>query len=1208
MYGAYFNFSSMPFSNTVDPHSVYPSYSFTAAYNALRLGLANGTPRLFLSGPCGIGKTTLLARLEREAGTDQSFHWLSAANIAATISSLLEGSTADSGSSKTVLLLDDPSDVPFDALERLFEVCGDGAAGTHSVQLIVAAQPAWVERLNTPLRTQLESDFDVHCTVGPLRHEEVSGYIEHKLRDVQHEHGELFAADALAVIAEQCEGIPRRVNTLCGMALLVAFDHGLKVISSEIVLEAASDLGNLDAEAPTLSRELDTEPGDNETWIRNLANSGRSSGASLIARAFGTVRPSSRRRSTPIAKASPSEFDDMAPTRYVERDWLSVKIGLVAVLALLALAAWVVTLVDSDLVGEPQETALQPIAQLRDQLASAEQARDIAQARAAAAEEAARLRILELEREQQQVRAKLAKVQTTLEATRAASESTNTLAATAPRVAPIFLPPQPADGMPVSSASSPGVDVSTPAHANAESKLATDKEVIASEEKALLSSALASVDDNAPANVIETSVAVVNDTAKLKSHGATPPAQARKPDMLVSESTADSIDIAATISALDGDTTVTKQNAKPTSGGDGANRDEAQSVATAATGAEAPAKTVRQPITTTSPETSAKTGPPQVVTTATSADTSAKTTRAPVVTTTASADTSAKTTRAPVATATASADTSAKTTRAPVATATASADTSAKTTRAPVVTTTASADTSAKTTRAPVATATTSADTSAKTTRAPVATATTSADTSAKTTRAPVATTTTIAEASATLTPAPARGDVMADGNAATGEREALTPTEESPAPLSTATSAGRNAIIVETRDTTLDSPSVATIESTAPSVTSSSANDGAASVETRDTIVALATPTMAATDSVGTKALPTATVEVEDRATETTKEQRTTSDRGSALASDSSLTPTMGVDGRTTVTAIEQGTTSGRYSVIAGDSLYAIAKRFDVTIDSLRNWNDLKSDRLSIGQQLTLHARAAPRQRIHKAAAIEPKQEQSQQRDPGRLLQAAAAGRTRDVRTELAANADVDAVDEKGKTALMRAAIGNHADVVQLLIERGADINRQDRSNGNTALSYAAWTGNVTTLMRLLDHGANVDAKNRQGHTALMDASINGHAPCVRILLDKRADVNARARNARTPLSAAVWNGHIEVARMLLGAQAKVDVASSNGWTPLMDAASNGNVAMVELLLEHGANPSRKTRDGATPAKVAARHGHRDLAAMLTRSSAGTS
>ena len=169
MYGAYFNFSSMPFSNTVDPHSVYPSYGFTAAYDALRVGLANGTPRMFLSGPCGVGKSTLLARLAHEAHPDATYHWLSAAMSPTTISSLLEGATAERAGLPTVLLLDDPSDVPFDALERLFEVCGDRTAGAHSVQLIVAAQPSWVERLNTPLRTQLESDFDVHCTLGALR-------------------------------------------------------------------------------------------------------------------------------------------------------------------------------------------------------------------------------------------------------------------------------------------------------------------------------------------------------------------------------------------------------------------------------------------------------------------------------------------------------------------------------------------------------------------------------------------------------------------------------------------------------------------------------------------------------------------------------------------------------------------------------------------------------------------------------------------------------------------------------------------------------------------------------------------------------------------------------------------------------------------------------------------------------------------------------
>lgn len=78
---------------------------------------------------------------------------------------------------------------------------------------------------------------------------------------------------------------------------------------------------------------------------------------------------------------------------------------------------------------------------------------------------------------------------------------------------------------------------------------------------------------------------------------------------------------------------------------------------------------------------------------------------------------------------------------------------------------------------------------------------------------------------------------------------------------------------------------------------------------------------------------------------------------------------------------------------------------------------------------------------------------------------------------------AQVNAQDEKGKTALMRAAFAGDTEAVRLLLEKGAQVNVQD-SAGDTALMHAA--GNVPSVELLLKHGADRNIKNAKGWTAL--------------------------------------------------------------------------------------------------------------------------
>ncbi len=86
------------------------------------------------------------------------------------------------------------------------------------------------------------------------------------------------------------------------------------------------------------------------------------------------------------------------------------------------------------------------------------------------------------------------------------------------------------------------------------------------------------------------------------------------------------------------------------------------------------------------------------------------------------------------------------------------------------------------------------------------------------------------------------------------------------------------------------------------------------------------------------------------------------------------------------------------------------------------------------------------------------------------------------------------------GKTALIWAAKYGHKDIVELLLEKGADINAKDRS-GWTPLMEVAMSGPFEMLEFLLERGADFDAKSNNGTTALVYAQANGIQAAVDVL-----------------------------------------------------------------------------------------------------------
>lgn len=81
---------------------------------------------------------------------------------------------------------------------------------------------------------------------------------------------------------------------------------------------------------------------------------------------------------------------------------------------------------------------------------------------------------------------------------------------------------------------------------------------------------------------------------------------------------------------------------------------------------------------------------------------------------------------------------------------------------------------------------------------------------------------------------------------------------------------------------------------------------------------------------------------------------------------------------------------------------------------------------------------------------------------------------------------ADIDEVDLQGMTPLHFAAMFGHAEVIQVLIQAGADIQATDEDDGRSPLHYAARNNNAEAAKALIEGGADVDVEDNFGETPM--------------------------------------------------------------------------------------------------------------------------
>jgi general secretion pathway protein A len=265
MYESYWGMKEKPFENTPDPRFVYLSNDHMEAISRLAYAVRERKGAALLTGDYGCGKT-LISRLLLEKLTRDMYESALITNPqldpiallieicfqldvkismespkAQLLRKLNERFHENMNNNKdTVIIIDEAQAInDLAVFEELRLLLNFQLNNRFLLTLILIGQPELREKINE--LKQLKQRLAIKYHLNPLNEQETEKYIIHRL-EVAEVTREIFTTNAMHLTWERSDGIPRVINNICDMSLLVGFAKKLNKIDRDLIEEVASDL------------------------------------------------------------------------------------------------------------------------------------------------------------------------------------------------------------------------------------------------------------------------------------------------------------------------------------------------------------------------------------------------------------------------------------------------------------------------------------------------------------------------------------------------------------------------------------------------------------------------------------------------------------------------------------------------------------------------------------------------------------------------------------------------------------------------------------------------------------------------------------------------------------------------------------------------------------------------------------------------------
>ena len=203
-------------------------------------------------------------------------------------------------------------------------------------------------------------------------------------------------------------------------------------------------------------------------------------------------------------------------------------------------------------------------------------------------------------------------------------------------------------------------------------------------------------------------------------------------------------------------------------------------------------------------------------------------------------------------------------------------------------------------------------------------------------------------------------------------------------------------------------------------------------------------------------------------------------------------------------------------------------------------------------------------------------------------LFLAASSGAYDVVKALLSYMPDLELTLADGASALIGGIRAGNAEVVRLLLEAGANINRQSERK-QFPLQFAVDRNMIDVLRVLMEYSPKLDLVDDDGDTALHCINSDTSIKIVKILVNAGINVNYRNRNRDTPICKAVWS-NIPETLLYLAKKAKLDIVGGIRGGPLHIACYRTDLRLVKILVEAGADVNLSDPVAGTPLQIACR------------------
>jgi type II secretory pathway predicted ATPase ExeA len=273
MFENFFGIREDPFSVNPDPHYLVQTENTQEALACLTYAIQRRKGFVLLTGEVGTGKTTLLNKL---------LEWLRGEQMATAFifnprldaSQFLEFAMADFGidsdsrlksrvllrlnqwllqryrvGQTAVLIVDEAQNLSLEVLEEIRLLTNLETSTEKLLQIVLSGQPELEHMLKQPQLRQLLQRIMLRCKTYPLTLEQTRGYITERLRIAGANSRPIFTPQAMELIYQYSQGIPRLVNLLCEHALITSYAETQMSISASTIVAVAHEF-ELDTARP----------------------------------------------------------------------------------------------------------------------------------------------------------------------------------------------------------------------------------------------------------------------------------------------------------------------------------------------------------------------------------------------------------------------------------------------------------------------------------------------------------------------------------------------------------------------------------------------------------------------------------------------------------------------------------------------------------------------------------------------------------------------------------------------------------------------------------------------------------------------------------------------------------------------------------------------------------------------------------------------